>query len=1037
MPHMMNHFPRVILVVAITSLLAALGIALMLLWGPLKPGSLEDLYLESVAVLPEGGDQTLHLRLTGRGFDSNTQVSLSLDHDNRGAVVGFTRTPGHVEQVKVGGDLAYLAGNRHGVLVVDISDPHWPRILGGERNSFKSAWDLALDGDLLFVSDTQQGLVVLDVADPTRPRPIGHYPSSDACFGVALMPGKFVALAQGLKGVLILDISDPENPRKAGRIPSLDFSWNVAVRDRLVFIADGRGGLQIVDIEEPAQPRPLAQIAPEKHVRGIAVQNHHLFLTDSKRGLLVFDVSDPAAPVLLSELPVSGRPRSVQVSDNRVYLSADRSGVIAIDVADPARPQLIGQVLPGFGTRNVDVAGEYLLVASGHNGLQVLAADRIGPRPSLYDLPFGGEVSALAGGAERLHLAVRNEGLKTILSSTRAGDIRSALTGLMIEGRQGVVGDDYLFLASGEFGLQILEINAGVRLHLVGEFPVPSFVHEVALFKEGRTALLAAGVLGVKIIDVTRPHQPRLLGALGDLGNIVALQVWDDRLIALERGGQVHLLDVHQPAQPRLLSTILLPDALKSMTLLDHTLLIGTEKSGLFLLDLDDWDQTPTANRLLPNLRLVDVMTSGSRIYILGLETNNDYSLYIFEKYSGAAPQQWSRTTLGRGKKRFKVQGEVLYLLKGNSLDIWDVSDPQVPQYVQSLPQFGTLSSLIFRGAQGFALSATGTLQYLDFTNPLHPVSLALEMPGLNDVLALEVLGNYLLALDRRAGLRTFAYDAEDVLREVGSLSFPRPLRDWQILGQRAYVLDNEGWLFAVELSNLDRPRKSAQWNLRVPKARNLAVRDNVFVVANRDDGIQVWTLDDETAPRLLDQMQIPWPRGEFARAEDVALVGERILVANGHAGLTLLELKTNGRLRFVETLDLAGYCRKIKVYGGLVLIESHQAGIHLVDISDPRRLVHAGTIQALDSLADFLLEGHQLWMAHSSGVTAIPLPLAGRRIGLQSSERLDAEFSLPSMAGPYTVRVMRGRQSFELPGALFISAGGKSPKFSLADAQK
>ena len=1030
----MRNFSRLMLVSGVLSIVLALYFATRLISEPLKTAALADLRIDAVSVSELKSGNLLHLRLQGRGFDSLTRVSLTLDTGNQRAILADLKTPGHIEQVKTSGHLAYLAANRQGVLVADVSNPRHPRLIGGETQSFKAAWDLEVDGRLLFVSDVAQGLIILDVSDPAHPRPIGSYRSDDRSFGLSLMPDGYLLLAQGLKGVLILDVSDPSRPRKAGQIPARDFVWNVAVREQTVFVADGRTGLQIYDVSDPLRPRSLAQFAAPKYAYDIDLQDNLLFLTDSQKGLLVFDIDDPANPLLRGELALQGRPRSVKAEGSLVYVSADRAGLYVVAVDDSAQPRVLGQILTGFSARNVAKAGANLLVADGQNGLRVISPDLISSRHFLYELPSDHEVSALAAADDRLYAAQRQGGLQSFqvdpLSPTPLGDFRMPFA----RGIQGVAFADYLFLASGELGLQVLKVPEPGRVKLVGSLPLEGFIHEVLLLDEGRTALVAAGPAGVQVLDVSQPHRPVRVNALDTLGNVIALLPMGEQVMALERGGRVHVLDCRQANNPLLVRSFAFPDVLVSFALLGDSLVVGTEKRGLYLLDLATLDAPLIFKNVLPELRAVIVHVSGSFLYAIGIEGVGRESLYVFEHSEDGALKQISHRDGYTGSFRIQTLGNALYVQQGHSLEVWDQTNPHGAHPVKILPQTDSVSFMIPAGKLAYLLFEKGGMQLLDISDPLDPQRQSLALPGLNSIIGLRVFKDHLMALDRVAGLHIFAMTPDGGLHHLTSLQFSRSLKDWSIEGDRLLLLDMDARLMVFDIANPARPEPLETLSFELESPTSVASLRNLLFLADRNKGLQVWNMADAQTPTFLGETQIPWPKADFAAIEDMVVWGERILVANGKAGLSQFEFKEG--LRHTESLDLAGHCRKIRLFGDLALIHSFRVGIHIVDLSNPRKLVHLSTIHTTESITDFLLADDKIWLAQPGGIKAVPLPVLAQRVILRSSGEMEAEFSLPPAPGTYTVRVMRGREIFELPGALSFAGRAAPEHLSMADTQ-
>jgi hypothetical protein len=143
--------------------------------------------------------------------------------------------------VEVKGDYAYLAVERGGLRIVDISDPTQPEEISfyDTRGIAKS---LAIVGDHAYVADGREGLRVIDISDTSNPREVGYYDTPGVAEDIVVVD-QHAYIADGKTGLLILNIKDPTNPKQ---IPG---SVN--------FKPDGEKNPKIL---EPSMPRQMLKI---------------------------------------------------------------------------------------------------------------------------------------------------------------------------------------------------------------------------------------------------------------------------------------------------------------------------------------------------------------------------------------------------------------------------------------------------------------------------------------------------------------------------------------------------------------------------------------------------------------------------------------------------------------------------------------------------------------------------------------------------------------------------------------------------------
>ena len=80
-------------------------------------------------------------------------------------------TPDIAFDVAVSGDLAFVADNGTGLLVIDITNPAGPTLVGA-CDTPADAYSVATSGDLAIVGD-DDGITVIDITNPTNPTILG------------------------------------------------------------------------------------------------------------------------------------------------------------------------------------------------------------------------------------------------------------------------------------------------------------------------------------------------------------------------------------------------------------------------------------------------------------------------------------------------------------------------------------------------------------------------------------------------------------------------------------------------------------------------------------------------------------------------------------------------------------------------------------------------------------------------------------------------------------------------------------------------
>ncbi|MBC7262685.1 MAG: hypothetical protein H5T63_11820, partial [Chloroflexi bacterium] len=133
------------------------------------------------------------------------------------------RTNGFVEDIYVSGSYAYLANGLGGLLVIDVSDPTAPTIVG--RNSSAYLMRIAIAGNYGYAIG---GLVIIDVSNPFEPIIVSSYDVRGA--KDIFVDGGIAYLAASYNGLRIIDVHNPALPREIGSYGTSGWATSIFVQ---------------------------------------------------------------------------------------------------------------------------------------------------------------------------------------------------------------------------------------------------------------------------------------------------------------------------------------------------------------------------------------------------------------------------------------------------------------------------------------------------------------------------------------------------------------------------------------------------------------------------------------------------------------------------------------------------------------------------------------------------------------------------------------------------------------------------------------
>lgn len=333
-----------------------------------------------------------------------------------GAHAGASWGEGITVNVRVDGDLAYLARYQDGLRIVDISDPAAPVDVGHGPCEFPDSREIYNDVKLLTAGDrryalmasSRAGVVVWDVTTPATPAIVAHFgtagPEGGRNVHTLFLDGGMAYLGSLEVGLEIWDLAAPTAPIKRSEFflpgaPDGAFLHDLYVEGARAYLNFWNGGMAIVDVSTPTSPQLVGTFVgygeSSSHsswvttVGGRRIAAHgdeqwgsHLRLVDVTEG-------DAGFPRQVGEWQT--RPEvsahNIMAVGNEVFMAHYQDGVRIVDIADPTRPRQTAwfntwggydraygySFFEGAVGIDLDLARGRVYVADSHRGLLILA----------------------------------------------------------------------------------------------------------------------------------------------------------------------------------------------------------------------------------------------------------------------------------------------------------------------------------------------------------------------------------------------------------------------------------------------------------------------------------------------------------------------------------------------------------------------------------------------------------------------------------------------------------------------------------------
>lgn len=244
-------------------------------------------------------------------------------------IVGTLDTSGNANDVRVVGNLAYVADGISGLQIIDVTSPALPT-LAGFTETPGVAWDVAIAGNYAYIADGDSGLQIIDISNPAVPLIFGSYDTPGTAKGVDVS-GNVAVVADDSNGVRVIDITDPANPQSMGVVSTYENAVDLAIKGNTAFVAYyPYGGLKSVDIGSPASPAIISTETVGGYLFDVAIWGSFAFGADVLRvnAVPVYDITTPGNIIFRAVLDFSqyrdDNGTGVAVTQNYLFLTASR-----------------------------------------------------------------------------------------------------------------------------------------------------------------------------------------------------------------------------------------------------------------------------------------------------------------------------------------------------------------------------------------------------------------------------------------------------------------------------------------------------------------------------------------------------------------------------------------------------------------------------------------------------------------------------------------------------------------------------------------
>ncbi len=494
-----------------------------------------------------------------------------------------------------------------------------------------------------------------------------------------------------------------------------------------------------------------------------------------------------------------------------------------------------------------------------------------------------------------------------------------------------------------------------------------SYLHTIALAPTPGVALavdfgvgfayVADGDNGLQIVDfadLADPRNPVLRGAAGPPAVDVAAATGD--IVCLSAGGDgLVVVDVGDPDRPFVIGSIGTPGNAGGITVVDTVVYLADDAVGLMLFNISDpADPQPMGVDNSPG-RALDVAVSGSFAYV----ADGTDGLRVVNIVDPDTPWRVDTIDVSGAGLGVDVAGEYVYVAGAGGFHVVDVSSPVAGFVAGSSETLGSATGVAVRhdGGAAFVVEGSAGVEVFDVSDPSSPVSVNHIVSGSRATGAAVSGGLVLLAEDTR-GLRVVHAPRIDAPPVVAAM--PSDAIETVTLVQAAsgglFAAGSVSGFFSVVLGDSLRP----DGTLALPyDPSDLAVGGDNAYVASGNGGIDIIDVTDVSAPAAAGR--VPYDGAVVAVAVSDSVVAFA-------TGARLFGVWAVGDA-VASTIEIAfGKTTAVSIAGGYAYAGDMGSSVHVVELIDPRRPRHLGSVPAEGAVRDVLADGRYLYVMTSTG---------------------------------------------------------------------
>jgi hypothetical protein len=483
--------------------------------------------------------------------------------------------------------------------------------------------------------------------------------------------------------------------------------------------------------------------------------------------------------------------------------------------------------------------------------------------------------------------------------------------------------------------------NPETILPLAQTPPLPGIVEDIVI--QNNVAVVAAGVGGVHLIDVSDPFSPHQIGFFDTEGRSMGVDVVGDLIYVADSYSGLRILDATNPAG---LVEIGFNDDLGNAWdvavgesiafIVDKTYYAG----ALFSVDVSD-PTNPTKIGSIIEILPTEVELIGHIAFLL---STYDYGVITAIDVSDpTSPSRLDWMNVVGYAAGATISGNYAYLgVDDYGLRVVDVSDPTELVEVGSLV-FDSAGAVALSGGTAYVTDLYGGLHAISIADPIEPHLLS-SFDTMGESRNVAVAGDLAYLAGRREGL-WYLYVTNPVTIEQINLE---PESDWvydvAVNEHIVYLATGQDGLRILDVSDPSEPNELGSYQVENRSFGTVVVDGNTaflphhfYIPPTQFYALRLVDVSDPTNPVQSYYTHFDW------LVEDIVVADNIAYITSGYR-LWIMDISDSYNPSFLGNINLGNWVYGVAYQGGMVYVAVGGDGLKIVDVTDPENPTIAGS---------------------------------------------------------------------------------------------